>query len=482
MHSSSLQVWPSISTRYKTSLNFDNEIPKSPSLTEQECRICLVEYPAFILVSSCSRGHKFCKTCLEFYVKAKISDFRGETISCPQDSCTEPCNDNILRVVLNDPEMQLFEEKKLEKAVNKNPNMRFCPQAGCSRVYTLSKATQYTICKCHSKICNACGEFWHEGKTCQQASDPGFERYIKKNGIKFCAMCKTVVQRTEGCLHMTCPVCDYEWCWSCGREYTPHHQKDCPKEWMPEPPKRVLNEKKISLGSKRTQKIIEIVSFILLIPVKLLCFGFFVCRLWKIMRETEKKVAKILIFVLAILISLGYDALIFTLLSSIIGNGNHALILLLAFVFLPFFAFIVHENLKFCFKGKFEKRWKSMNANNFRFVAPKGSVNNQNLNTRAQQNQPPPPPIQIGNVLDGIFDDDNDHERSINTLEVQNGNQRCELGDILDRIFDEDNSAKDKSIKLEDAFAEKRLPNFDHILVGIVDIEDKKELSEIKVL
>ena len=472
MSHSSLQVWPSISTRYKTSLNFDNEIPKSPSLIEQECRICLVEYPAFILVSSCSQGHKFCKTCLELYVKTKISDFRGETIFCPQDSCKEPCNDNILRVVLNDPEIQLYEEKKLEKAVNKNPNMRFCPQAGCSRVYTVSKSTQYTICKCHSKICNACGELWHEGKTCQQASDPGFEKYIKDNGIKFCIMCKTVVQRTEGCLHMTCPVCDYEWCWSCGREYLPNHQRNCPKEWMPEPPKRVLYEKKIIWGSKRTQKIMDFVIFISLIPVKLLFFGFFVCKLWRVMTESEKIIRKILVFILAMLISLGYDALIFTLLNRIIADENHPLILLLAFVLLPFLTFTVRE---MCFKGKIDKRWKNMNANNFRFVPPKVGVNQnvgRNLNTPSQHAQ-----VQIENVLDGIFDD-NDNERNISVkiqpTVVQDDNKKFELAEILDRIFDEKNDAQDKSIKLENVFEKNNIPQF-------VDIEDQKELSEIKV-
>ena len=36
-------------------------------------------------------------------------------------------------------------------------------------------------------------------------------------------MCKAKIQRIEGCNHMTCYVCHYEWCWICLGEGSPEH-------------------------------------------------------------------------------------------------------------------------------------------------------------------------------------------------------------------------------------------------------------------
>jgi len=52
--------------------------------------------------------------------------------------------------------------------------------------------------------------------------------------VRFCVMCKTLTKRDEGCIHITCPVCDYEWCWNCGREYKSKHS--CPRYWSPTAP------------------------------------------------------------------------------------------------------------------------------------------------------------------------------------------------------------------------------------------------------
>ena len=34
-----------------------------------------------------------------------------------------------------------------------------------------------------------------------------------------CPVCKMRVEKTQGCQHIVCPVCSYEWCWICGLSY-----------------------------------------------------------------------------------------------------------------------------------------------------------------------------------------------------------------------------------------------------------------------
>jgi len=204
-------------------------------------------------------------------------------------------------------------------------------------------------------------------------------------------MCKTVVQKIEGCLHITCPVCDYEWCWACGREYTPLHLAKCPREWMPEPPKRVLNEQKMTWESKRTQAIMDNLLYGLSIPLKLFFLPFVLFNLWGLMMDADKMAKKIILFSLGIIFSLVYDAILFAVITGIIGAGDQSgdpvLILVMLIILTPYLCYILPDIFKTCRKGKFhKKRWMSRNVEMFGFKPSKGTPNNQNQN--GAQNQP----------------------------------------------------------------------------------------------
>jgi E3 ubiquitin-protein ligase RNF19A len=41
--------------------------------------------------------------------------------------------------------------------------------------------------------------------------------------ISYCPKCKTRVEKVEGCNHMTCYFCQFQWCWICGGTYTDDH-------------------------------------------------------------------------------------------------------------------------------------------------------------------------------------------------------------------------------------------------------------------
>jgi len=208
----------------------------------QTCPICFCEdsKPHFLTVKAC--GHAFCKDCYREYTNTEICNFNILKIKCPEQDCSQTLDFTTLKKTLDASTFEKYKGLLLKKLDNQSRSANICPKPGCSRIFTPLEGENHTICGCGAVICNSCGKLEHEGKSCVAALDPEFEVYASQNELKFCVMCKTVVSKVEGCLHITCPVCDYEWCWLCGREHSEKHPATCPRKWDPLPPAAIMKE------------------------------------------------------------------------------------------------------------------------------------------------------------------------------------------------------------------------------------------------
>ena len=45
-------------------------------------------------------------------------------------------------------------------------------------------------------------------------------KFGKRKNVAFCPLCKSIIEKSEGCNHMQCYFCHYEFCWICLREAT----------------------------------------------------------------------------------------------------------------------------------------------------------------------------------------------------------------------------------------------------------------------
>jgi len=208
--------------------------------SQATCPICIGDYPSEELKSSLKCQHAFCSACLTEYLTVKINNNEVLEIPCPQSGCTEIFTEKSVKKIIPSKEYTKYQDRVTRKMMLRGPKQNYCPQPGCSRPVKLVEGQDFTMCKCGAKICNACHNLFHEGKSCIEAIDSDFEKYTKENGVKFCMMCKTIVVKETGCNTIKCAVCDYKWCWVCGREY--HMSDTCPGEWDPIPPASVRQD------------------------------------------------------------------------------------------------------------------------------------------------------------------------------------------------------------------------------------------------
>ncbi|KAH8645592.1 hypothetical protein BGZ60DRAFT_424912 [Tricladium varicosporioides] len=72
--------------------------------------------------------------------------------------------------------------------------------------------------KCTARTCRACKKKEHKG-VCKEDKEGNIVRKLgEKKGWKCCPSCGSMVEKTEGCLHITCR-CKAQWCYACLRNW-----------------------------------------------------------------------------------------------------------------------------------------------------------------------------------------------------------------------------------------------------------------------
>eukprot|EP01017_Pseudomicrothorax_dubius_P022885 TRINITY_DN24668_c0_g1_i1.p1 TRINITY_DN24668_c0_g1~~TRINITY_DN24668_c0_g1_i1.p1 ORF type:complete len:221 (+),score=5.91 TRINITY_DN24668_c0_g1_i1:373-1035(+) len=120
------------------------------------------------------------------------------------------------------------------------------------------------------EFCFRCSNPWHPGQKCEAVIQKDFMDYLQRNDVQTCPKCKSKVEKAEGCNHMTCTICKYQWCWLCSGKYTRFHYSKgnplgCPGLQNAHHQKRSWPKWKIY--SLRILRIILLVVAILLFPL-----------------------------------------------------------------------------------------------------------------------------------------------------------------------------------------------------------------------
>jgi hypothetical protein len=225
------------SSNFNLSLNNSNSnifVKSSPEFENREsvisvegnflCKVCEIETnksEAYTL--KCK--HYFCNDCWFYYMSQKISYSEVDEIFCMMKNCRERLSEGDIRHILK-PDLTLldkYNQFKLNKVVIRNENMKFCPTLNCKSYIEKTNDTIFLKCGDGHKVCYNCLKGWHDKKKCEDVIDADFEEWKKGKLIKKCPSCKFWTEKNEGCNHMTCRACNFEWCWICIKKHTSNH-------------------------------------------------------------------------------------------------------------------------------------------------------------------------------------------------------------------------------------------------------------------
>lgn len=221
-----------------------------------ECPLCvlLITESSATQLEGCR--HRVCLECMQRYITTEINHSRLN-ITCP--ICSEPIHPNAIKQILqNDKYYLKYESFMLRRVLAAEPDARWCPAPDCSYVVLASGCASCPklVCGregCNTSFCYHCKQEWHPNQTCSAAGIQRNKRLvnsyniieetsqqsstyrksskssqkgtIRADDIKECPVCTSrIIKMNDGsCNHMTCSICETEFCWLCMKEISDLH-------------------------------------------------------------------------------------------------------------------------------------------------------------------------------------------------------------------------------------------------------------------
>lgn len=190
--------------------------------TDIPCKVCMRGIP-FGQMFHLSCGHMYCKNCVRGFLEVNINSGAVMELKCPEEDCearfTKVDVERLCKKSTYDKYIRFRENIE----VSQNKKLRWCPAPNCGRFVEKKTRNPHVVCECGFHMCFGCGEAWHSGESCAKNYERLYSKWASHKKIQRCPHCKIRIEKNEGCNHMTCSFCHYQWCWICGGRYSSSH-------------------------------------------------------------------------------------------------------------------------------------------------------------------------------------------------------------------------------------------------------------------
>ena len=196
---------------------------------KDEKKTCPICYDEVSHPEQLGCGHIYCSGCLRHYLTS-APETKSFPLVCLGDetACKIPIPLPLIRRFMTPQAFQALVEAAFRSYLDQHAQeLKYCMTPDCQQIYRHGPDNRILQCpSCFSTICSACDEEAHEGITCQESRDQKnpskqdrlFNEWADEHG-KRCPECRSVIEKTGGCNHMTCR-CGAHFCWKCGKTFS----------------------------------------------------------------------------------------------------------------------------------------------------------------------------------------------------------------------------------------------------------------------
>ncbi|KAF2210610.1 hypothetical protein CERZMDRAFT_99227 [Cercospora zeae-maydis SCOH1-5] len=187
-----------------------------------------LEFPARSTTLSCDHDNKTCIDCMRSWLAAEFETKGTEEIKCPECPCKLEYDDILAHSAQET--FTSYERMLTRSALSQLDEFAWCLSATCDsgQINVANVSGSYMDCAaCGYKQCLTHKVAWHMGETCQQYEYRTSGAKTKEEERATEAMLDTVskrcpgpdcgwrIQKIDGCDHMRCKKCKFEFCWEC---------------------------------------------------------------------------------------------------------------------------------------------------------------------------------------------------------------------------------------------------------------------------
>ena len=197
------------------------------------CLVCWDEFKGPNCVAALSCGHTLCPECWSGYLTSSASTDGASILAlkCPQPGCDNLVTSDIFESFADSEINTRYKDYMMRSFVDLQSGFQWCPGLACNRAIKLGrflldgKEQREMTCPCGMIFCLDCGKEGHLPATCDEkttwdnnsAENSASEMWKVRHAAP-CRKCPNVIQKGEGCKHMTC-TCGYQFCWICLQQW-----------------------------------------------------------------------------------------------------------------------------------------------------------------------------------------------------------------------------------------------------------------------
>ncbi|MED6109594.1 hypothetical protein PIB30_035086 [Stylosanthes scabra] len=183
---------------------------------------------------------------------------------CPHPSCEASLEIDMIQRFASEANKNMYDRFLLRSFVETRKNIKWCPSPGCDLAVLYEsdgnsaiKNVEASCCKGH-RFCWRCLEDAHRPVSCEMVAEWNKKNQHEIQSVvwisaftKKCPNCGVNIEKNEGCMHMTCTVCFYQFCWLCLSDWHLCSRNGCNRFPTQDTERSIMNNADASLDLQR---------------------------------------------------------------------------------------------------------------------------------------------------------------------------------------------------------------------------------------